>query len=118
RSVEGRRESPAGTGRGARLSGRVQQAVPVGQVSRQEVINMSGKHKAGIAAITGALLLAAFGLHLAGLQGLKNDLLVLSTIVAGIPISMKAFQALRQRAFSIELLVTIAVVGARLIGEY
>src|SRR5690606_14903866 len=37
---------------------------------------------------------------------------------AGVPIFIKAFQALRMKAFSIELLVTIAVIGAIFIGEY
>ena len=40
------------------------------------------------------------------------------TIIAGTPIAIKAFKALRMKAFSIELLVTIAVIGALFIGEY
>ncbi|NYT66663.1 cation-translocating P-type ATPase [Alcaligenaceae bacterium] len=71
-----------------------------------------------IAAITGVLLLAAFLLHLIGMETPKTYLLVLSTVIAGYSISLKAFQSLRMRVFSIELLVTIAVVGALIIGEY
>src|SRR5690606_14015243 len=43
---------------------------------------------------------------------------IIAAVVAGVPIAMKAFQALRMKAFSIDLLVTIAVVGAMIIGEY
>lgn len=50
--------------------------------------------------------------------GLKNPLLIIATIIAGIPISIKAYQAIRFRTFSIEMLVTIAVIGALFIGEY
>ena len=44
--------------------------------------------------------------------------MILATIIASLPIIIKAFQALRMKAFSIELLVTIAVIGALYIGEY
>lgn len=50
--------------------------------------------------------------------GVKSTLLIAATIFAGIPISIKAYQALRMKTFSIELLVMIAVIGALLIGEY
>ncbi|HOA78611.1 MAG TPA: cation-translocating P-type ATPase [Bacilli bacterium] len=45
-------------------------------------------------------------------------LMILATIVSGFPIFRKAFFSLRRLVFSIELLVTIAVVGAIIIGEY
>src|SRR5690606_15481967 len=57
-------------------------------------------------------------LHWAGFSQLKDYVLITSTVVAGYFIAIKAFKALRMKAFSIELLVTIAVVGALLIGEY
>src|SRR5699024_10107937 len=50
--------------------------------------------------------------------GMKDILLILATILAGIPIAIKAYQAIKMKTFSIELLVTIAVVGALVIGEY
>src|SRR5699024_138877 len=50
--------------------------------------------------------------------GVKSTLLIVATILAGIPISIKAYQALRMKTFSIELLVMIAVIGALFIGEY
>lgn len=71
-----------------------------------------------IAGITGLLLLIAFGSHLADLPQAKDYVLIASSLFAGYFIAIKAFKALRMRAFSIELLVTIAVVGALIIGEY
>lgn len=71
-----------------------------------------------IAGITGLLLLFALSLHLLGLSQLKGSVLVVSSLFAGYFIAVKAFKALRMRAFSIELLVTIAVIGALIIGEY
>lgn len=48
----------------------------------------------------------------------KNIALILATVVAGVPIALKAYQALKMKAFSIELLVTIAVIGALFIQEF
>lgn len=79
---------------------------------------MSHVKDAHIAAATGLLLLLAFALHWGGLTGPRDYVLISSTIVAGYFIAAKAFKALRMKAFSIELLVTIAVVGALIIGEY
>lgn len=74
--------------------------------------------KARVAGVSGGLLLLALGLHLAGLPVPRDVLLVVATVVAGIPTAVSAWRALRARTFSIDLLVTIAVVGALLIGEY
>lgn len=71
-----------------------------------------------IAGVTGLMLLIALVLHWAELTQPKEYFLIASTLVAGYFIAIKAFKALRMRAFSIELLVTIAVVGALIIGEY
>ncbi|MGB3837288.1 heavy metal translocating P-type ATPase [Castellaniella sp.] len=71
-----------------------------------------------IAAFTSLLLLIAFGFHLVQLTPWKNGVLVASSMFAGTFIAIKAFKALRMKAFSIELLVTIAVIGALIIGEY
>lgn len=79
---------------------------------------MNAKRTSQITAVTGILLAAAIALHVIGLHEWKQILLILATIIAGIPIASKAFKALRMKAFSIELLVTIAVVGALFIGEY
>lgn len=48
----------------------------------------------------------------------KDILLIVATVLAGVPIAIKAFQAIRFRTFSIEMLVTLAVIGALIIGEY
>lgn len=68
--------------------------------------------------VTAVLLIAAFAFHSAGHMILKTAALIISTVIAGLPIMRKAWQKLRMKVFSIELLVTIAVVGALLIGEY
>ncbi len=53
-----------------------------------------------------------------GLAVLRDLLLIAATILAGVPIAVRAYQALRMKVFSIELLVTIAVIGALYIQEY
>lgn len=69
--------------------------------------------------ISGGLLLAALITYLISPGSLLIDLmLIIAAIVSGVPILKKAIQALRMRAFSIELLVSIAVIGAMIIGEY
>ncbi len=45
-------------------------------------------------------------------------LLLLAAIIAGTPNALKAFRALRVPTFSIELLVTIASIGAIIVGNY
>ncbi len=79
---------------------------------------MTGRTKFWIAAVSGALLLAALGLHFFGPSLVRDVVLFTAAIVAGAPTAVRAFQALRAKAFSIDLLVTIAVVGALIIGEY
>lgn len=79
---------------------------------------MNAKRTSQITAVTGVLLLTAIGLHFGGLHEWRQATLIAATIIAGFPIMLKAFQALRMKAFSIELLVTIAVIGALFIGEY
>ena len=79
---------------------------------------MNAKRTSRITAVTGVLLAAAIGLHFAGLHEWRQAILILSTVIAGTPILIKAVKALRMKAFSIELLVSIAVIGALFIGEY
>jgi Cd2+/Zn2+-exporting ATPase len=77
--------------------------------------------KSRIAGASGLLLLLALGLNYSGSpwsEGARDLALVVASVVAGAPISVRAWQSLRNRAFSIDLLVTIAVVGALVIGEY
>ncbi|MEO3947727.1 cation-translocating P-type ATPase [Gorillibacterium sp. CAU 1737] len=66
----------------------------------------------------GSALFLGFALGQIGFEGAREGLLILATLVAGAPIARKAVQALRMRAFSIELLVSIASIGALSIREY
>src|SRR5690625_4053340 len=67
----------------------------------------------------GILLLAALITYLSNWSRLLLDsLLIAASIIAGIPTFLKAWRASLQKMFSIELLVTIAVIGALIIGEY
>ncbi|WML38858.1 cation-translocating P-type ATPase [Neobacillus sp. OS1-2] len=68
--------------------------------------------------ISGSLLAAAFLFHFIKINVLQDAMLILATLIAGYPIVKKAWQSARMKAFSIELLVTIAVVGAMILGEY
>ena len=70
-----------------------------------------------IAGIAGLLLLLALALHFAGFSQWKDSILIVSSLFAGYFIAIKAFQALRLRAFSIELLVIISFGGALIICE-
>jgi Cd2+/Zn2+-exporting ATPase len=80
---------------------------------------MKSKNKNILTFISGGLLLAALITYLISPGSLAQDaLLIVAAVVAGVPIAIKAFQALRMKAFSIDLLVTIAVMGAMIIGEY
>ncbi|NNM67850.1 MAG: cation-translocating P-type ATPase [Spirochaetales bacterium] len=75
--------------------------------------------KKNIVLATGGLLVVSFGLRkILGYDPLNVALLLLSTLLAGYPIVRKAVGALRYGIVGIETLVTIAVLGALLIGEY
>src|SRR5690606_613843 len=80
---------------------------------------MKSKTKNILTFISGGLLLAALITYLVNPGSIAQDIfLIIAAVVAGVPIAINAFQALRMKAFSIDLLVTIAVVGAMIIGEY
>lgn len=79
---------------------------------------MTGRTKFWIAVASGTLLLVALGVHFVNLILVRDIALFSAAIIAGVPTAIRAFQALRAKAFSIDLLVTIAVVGALIIGEY
>ncbi|MEJ8778643.1 heavy metal translocating P-type ATPase [Pseudogracilibacillus sp. ICA-222130] len=68
--------------------------------------------------ISGLLLLLALICHMFDFALLKNSALLLATFIAGATTAKTAFQTIKMKAFSIELLVTIAVIGALFIGEY
>ncbi|SDO19333.1 heavy metal translocating P-type ATPase [Alkalicoccus daliensis] len=79
------------------------------------MLNKINQYKNYLTVVTGALIVLSFFL---GQAVWKDAFLIAATVIAGIPIFIKAFQALRMKSFSIELLVTIAVIGALIIGEY
>ena len=80
---------------------------------------MNNNQRKFIMIFSGALLAGAMTLYLLHLNEVIIDvLLIIATVIAGYPTILKAFQFARMKMFSIELLVTIAVVGALIIGEY
>lgn len=72
-----------------------------------------------LTAVTGALILASLVARL-GTGGGETEgrLLLVASLVGGLPILIQAVQALRVRVVSIDLLVTIAILGAFAIGEF
>src|SRR5690625_4752393 len=81
-------------------------------------IRWINKYKKQMTFLSGALLVFALLSHFVDFHNIRQIVLVIITFIAGIPIFIKAYQAVRMRVFSIELLVTIAVIGALFIGEY
>lgn len=76
------------------------------------------KYRNMITFMSGILLIAAFIFNRFDNLLLQDLALVSATFIAGLPVLIKALQALRMKVFSIELLVTIAVIGALVIEEY
>ena len=76
------------------------------------------KQKNTITFISFIIILVGFIFGIIGDIFIKNLALILATVIAAVPIFLKAYQALRLKAFSIELLVSIAVVGGLSIQEY
>ncbi|GEL67482.1 heavy metal translocating P-type ATPase [Marinilactibacillus psychrotolerans] len=75
-------------------------------------------HKNQITALAGLLIVIGFVLGTLGNENLQNIALIIATIISSVPIFIKAIQAIRMKAFSIDLLVSIAILGALYIGEY
>ncbi|MDU4694410.1 MAG: cation-translocating P-type ATPase [Paenibacillus sp.] len=71
------------------------------------------------ALLVSGLLLALAGLfHLLGWEVAQSAALLLASALSGWAIAVRAFRSLLLRVFSIELLVTIAMIGAVILGEY
>ncbi len=69
--------------------------------------------------VSGALLTLALITYLFSWnKTILNTILIVASLVAGYPTFVKALKSSMMKMFSIELLVTIAVVGALIIGEY
>lgn len=68
---------------------------------------------------SGGLILASWLIGKAwGLQGWQDSLMVAAALIAGWDIALRAVTSLRNHHISIELLVTIAMGGALIIGEF
>ena len=77
------------------------------------------REKLIITSVSGLLIAISWLTGRLGLNPpLTNSLLVVATVVAGYPIAMSALHALRFRVLGINALVTLAAVGAAIIGEY
>lgn len=68
--------------------------------------------------ITFIFLMSGLLLKWTDVQGFSNAFLIIATLIAMMPIALKAWQSLVLKVFSIELLVTLAVIGALYIHEY
>ncbi|WP_270598595.1 heavy metal translocating P-type ATPase [Enterococcus asini] len=76
-------------------------------------------HKNQIALVNGILVVVGFGAHfLLHNEPLEVVAFVLASILGVLPIALQAYQALRVRVVSIDLLVTIAVIGAFAIQNF
>ena len=72
-----------------------------------------------LAIVSGSLIAVAFGANaLFGWRAVYTISMVAAALVAGWDIALRAITSLRNRYISIELLVTVATLGALLIGEY
>lgn len=69
-------------------------------------------------AAVGLIILGYFGKYFLGNNLVYQSSLAIASTIAAVPIAIHAYQALRAKVVSIELLVTIAVIGAFIIGEY
>ena len=77
----------------------------------------AGKNQ--IALTVGMLIVVAYGWHwLGGPTVVMQGLLLVASVLGVAPILMQAYQALKVKVVSIDLLVSIAVIGAFIIGEY
>ena len=76
------------------------------------------KHLNKLMYTSGALLLIGLVFLVLGYSVIRDITFVLATLVAIGPIIQRAWSALTVKSFSIELLITIAVIGALIIQEY
>lgn len=77
------------------------------------------KHTNHITLITGILIvLGELSKFLLNFTLGYQVTLAIASIIAAVPIAVRAWSALRNKVFSIELLVSIAVIGAFIIGEF
>ena len=83
------------------------------------ILSQPASRRKWLTIISGTLIvLGLIALYGFGLRGLWAASMLTAAFVAGSDIAWRAVQALRIRHFSIELLVTVAAIGALFIGEY
>ena len=69
--------------------------------------------------ISGLLILLSFALKFLNFNPLLKDTsMIAAAVVAGYPIALNAFRAIKFKIVGIDALVTLAVTGALIIGEY
>lgn len=72
-----------------------------------------------IPVLSGTLILISFFVaRVLGSDAWSNSFMVAAAVVAGTPIVTKAARALMARVIGIDLLVSVAAIGAVIIGEY
>ncbi|WP_372997890.1 heavy metal translocating P-type ATPase [Lutispora sp.] len=69
--------------------------------------------------VSGLLILLSFAFGYSNLNPIFKDAsMIAAAFIAGYPIALNAFRAIRFRIVGIDALVTVAVIGALIIGEY
>ncbi len=68
-------------------------------------------HTNHLTVITGILIVAGLGAKWLGAAAFSQWLLAIASVIAAIPVVINAIEALRYKTISIELLVSIAVIG-------
>jgi Zn2+/Cd2+-exporting ATPase len=74
--------------------------------------------KGKLVSVTGVCIITALVFQFIHFTIMSDIIFWIATILAGYPIAKNAFQAITLKVISIELLVTVAVIGALFIGEY
>ncbi|MCH6267545.1 heavy metal translocating P-type ATPase [Neobacillus citreus] len=82
------------------------------------MVTLINKNKNKITACSFVLIVVGFLTGLPGDIEFRKIAFLLATVIASIPIFLKALQSLRMKVFSIELLVSLAVLGALYLKEY
>ena len=73
----------------------------------------------GVPVVSGTLIVASFAVAGASATNMVSDVLMAAAaVVAGVPIVAKAVRALAVKVVGVDLLVSVATVGALVIGEY
>ena len=76
-------------------------------------------HKNKILIIVTILLIVSFSMHFIwGDTSIVGAILLVTSIIGGAPIAIQAFQALKVHVISIDLLVSIAIVGAMIVKNF